>query len=86
MAGRLRDILIFFRRLCEIGPAYGYFPEENKIILIVRSRDTVKSENFRSESDSNFKITNGFRYLGSFIGGKKLETEWVEEKLPIGLR
>ena len=64
----------FFRRICELGPTYGYFPEENKSILIVRSKDTVKAENFRIGNDGNFKITNGFRYLGSFIGEKKLET------------
>ena len=68
--GRLRDILILFRRLCELGSAYEYLPEENKSILIVRSRDNINAEDFRSESDSNFKITNGFRYLGSLMGKK----------------
>ena len=80
-AGKLQDILLFFRRLCELGPTYGYFPEENKSILIVRSKDTVKAENFRIGNDGNFKIKNGFRYLGSFIGEKKLETEWMEGKI-----
>ena len=41
-------------------------------ILITRSRDNVKTENFRRESDGNLKIKNGFRYLGSFIGEKKI--------------
>ena len=77
-ADKLQD---FFRRLCELGPTYGYFPEENKSILIVRSKDTVKAVNFRIGNDGNFKIMNGFRYLGSFIGEKKLEKEWIKGKI-----
>ena len=33
-----------------------YFQEENKSILITRSRDTVKTENFRRETDGSFEI------------------------------
>ena len=54
-------------------------------ILITRSRDTCKTENFRRESDGNLKIKNDFRYLGSFIG-EKGEIEWVEEKNTNGIK
>jgi hypothetical protein len=29
------EIERFFRRLCEIGPLFGYYPEPTKSILIV---------------------------------------------------
>ena len=76
--------IYIYRRLCKLGPAYGYFPEVNKSKLIVRSRDTVKAEKFRSESDSNFKITIGFRYLCSFIGEKNWRQNGSKKKIMIG--
>ena len=33
------------------------------------------------EQNCFFNIKNGYRYLGSFIGGKKLETEWLVSKI-----
>ena len=59
--GKLHNMFIYFRRLCKLGPAYGYFLEENKSILITRSRDTEKVEIIGRESDGNIKIKNGFR-------------------------
>ena len=36
------------------------------------------------DNGSNFKIKTGYRYLGSFIGEKERQTDWVEEKYLIG--
>ena len=33
------EIERFFRRLCEIGPLFGYYPEPTKSILIVRQHN-----------------------------------------------
>ena len=65
----------FFERLRELGPAYGYFPEESKSVLILKDKDREKAENFKKENNHDFVIKNGYRYLGSFIGGKEVKIE-----------
>ena len=77
----LKKIDLFFKRLCELGPLFGYFPEENKSILVVREKDVEKAEKIMGDNGSNFKIKTGYRYLGSFIGEKERQTDWVEEKI-----
>ena len=37
--GSFIDLRKFFLRLQEIGPAFGYFPEPTKSILIVRAHN-----------------------------------------------
>ena len=79
-AGTLKNINLFFKRLCEIGPDYGYFPEESKSILIVRSKDREKAELFMKEQNCFFNIKNGYRYLSSFIGGESWrQSEWFQK-------
>jgi len=75
-AGKLKDILIFFRRLCELGSAYEYFSEEIRVFLL---------HGVWRESGGNFRIKNGFRYLRRFIGEKR-EIEWVEKKITNGIK
>jgi hypothetical protein len=36
---KFNEIERFFRRLCEIGPLFGYYPEPTKSILIVRQHN-----------------------------------------------
>ena len=43
IAGTLK-IILYFKRLCEIGPDCEYFPKESKRLLIVRSKDSEKAE------------------------------------------
>ena len=37
--------ICFFLRLIELGSVNGYFPEESKIMLIIRGKDTEKKLN-----------------------------------------
>jgi hypothetical protein len=76
--GSFQDLRLFFRRLQEIGPAYGYHPEPTKSILIVQSHNV---ESARLEFEAlHFKVTSGCRYLGGFVGDSTLRDEWLEEK------
>ena len=76
--GNFHDLRLFFRRLQEIGPAYGYHPEPTKSILIVQSHN---SESAQLEFETlHFKVTPGSRYLGGFVGDPKLRDEWLDEK------
>lgn len=83
-AGSLESISSFFKRLEDIGPAYGYFPEESKSILVVRGRDTEKANIFKEKYNCNFEIKNGYRCLGGHIGDLEEKTIWVETKLTSG--
>ena len=49
-AGTLKQIF-FFKRLCEICPDCGYFPEESQSILIIMSKDNKKVEFFRKKNN-----------------------------------
>ena len=57
--------MLFFERLRELGPAYGYFPEKSKSVLIVKDKDSEKAEKFKKENNYDFVIKNGYRYIGS---------------------
>ena len=46
-ASTFKNIMLFFERLRELGPAYGHFSEESKSVLIVRDKDKEKAENFK---------------------------------------
>jgi hypothetical protein len=64
--GEFEDIRRLFRRLKEIGPNYGYFPEPSKSILVVRQHDLEAAQN--TFPDFEFKVTTGSRCLGGFVG------------------
>jgi hypothetical protein len=66
----------FFRRLCEIGPLFGYYPEPTKSILIVRQHN-LEEARLRL---SAFRVKTGNRYLGGFIGEEEALNEWLGEK------
>jgi hypothetical protein len=66
----------FFRRLCEIGPLFGYYPEPTKSILIVRQHNLEKAR-LRFPA---FRVKTGNRYLGGFIGEDEALNKWLDEK------
>ena len=77
--GCFTDLRKFFQRLQEIGPAYGYFPEPTKSILIVRAHNcTIAKSSFK---DLQFKVQTGSRYLGGYIGSRVDRELWVQEKV-----
>ena len=58
-AGTLKKYFFIFKRLCEIGPDYGYVPEESKSVLIVRSKNN-KGRIFQKKHNYDFVIKNGY--------------------------
>ena len=68
--GKFKTYWFVFKGLCELGPQFGYSPEESKSILVVRKNDVEKADNFKRDNGSNFKIKTSYRYLGSYIGEK----------------
>ena len=76
--------LEFFDRLCVLGHPFGYFPEQQKSILIisldVNQRATI------IEASHELKITNRSCYLGGFIGENLQKPHGLEKKWPNGQR
>jgi hypothetical protein len=70
------EIERFFRRLCEIGRLFGYYPEPTKSILIVRQHN-LKEARLRFPA---FRVKTGNRYLEGFIGEEEALNEWLGKK------
>jgi hypothetical protein len=73
--GSFTDLRQFFLWLQEIGPAYGYFPEPLKSILIVRTHNRTRTSS--TFDNLGFKVQTGSRYLGGYIGSKADREFWT---------
>ena len=51
-----KNIDLFFKWLCGLGPSFQYFPEESMSILVVMENNMEKADNFERDNGSNFKI------------------------------
>jgi hypothetical protein len=80
--GKFEDIRRLFRRLEEIGPNYGYFPEPSKSILVVSQHNLEATQN--AFPDFGFKVTTGSRCLGGFVGENSALRNWIREKPNFG--
>ena len=66
--------------LASDGPAYGYFPNASKSILVVKER--CYREAVELFSDTSVVITcNGARYLGAAIGSANFKENFVSTKV-----
>ena len=75
--GKFESIQEHFKRLQEVGPKFGYYPEPDKCILIVPEDSLEKAK--AEFADLQFKIKTRHRYLGGFIGEKEARDEWIQE-------
>jgi hypothetical protein len=81
--GCFADLRHFFLCLQEIGPAYGYFPEPTKSILIVRAHNRTNSKS--SFKDLQFKVqTTSSRHLGGYFGSQADQELWSRRRSPFG--
>ena len=60
------------------GPSYGYFPQPSKTCLIIKEKD---NEKFRDMFPDVNIMTDGHRYLGSFIRTESGKNTFVEGKI-----
>ena len=67
--GRVMDALVKF------GPAYGYFPEPEKSVIIAEDavRETVEATLARHR----FRFAAGARYIGAFAGSREERLAWL---------
>ena len=62
VGGRITEIEEYWSQLSLLGPKWGYFPEEDKSVLV--------SDNVSAPS-STLKSSKGCRYLGGFVGSEE---------------
>ena len=76
----VRGLKIWWDKLSELGPGFGYFPEATKSWIIVKEQyEDLAKEVF---GGTGVKITNeGKRHLGAVIGSNSYRTSYVEEKI-----
>lgn len=82
--GKLLKILQWFTQLMELGPAYGYFVEASKSVLVVKEAFIASAKELFGPYDVKIELAN--RFLGGCVGqdagvrayvGSKIDV-WVE--------
>ena len=71
----------WFDRLSADGPAYGYFPEHSKTVLVVRSSDLEKANDLFH--DLGVSVVTGSQFLGGFVGNLSLAADFVSNKVGV---
>ena len=68
-----------FQDLQAWGPAWGYYPEPTKSILVVAPGNVARAEeHFRR---LGMRVLTGHRYLGDSLGDAAAIREWLEKKV-----
>eukprot|EP00957_Ditylum_brightwellii_P189481 14422570-Ditylum_brightwellii.AAC.2 len=71
-------IKTWFDKLCKIGPPRGYIPNPEKSILGATPTNLAKSKTFFA--DYKYKLKEGCRYLGGFLGSEDLTKSMLKKK------
>ena len=85
---KLRNLLVWWKNIAEIGPMLGFYPKPSKSSLIVTPEILEEAILIFSEMGVNV-TTSGHAYLGGFIGSQegkvsystKLTNKWIEQLL-----
>ena len=77
--GQLQHLRIWWDRLLELGPKYGYFPKASKTKLVVKDDKLhVAVEHF---AGTGIATSVGARDLGAFIGGQRAASDFIDLKV-----
>ena len=78
--GSLSSLLTWWRQLSSYGPAYDYFTNVVKTILIVKPEHLTRAQKFFA--DTNIQITaRGQRHLDAVLGSREFAEEYVANKV-----
>ena len=81
-AGNIKDLVKWWEKLSELGPHFGYFPNAEKSILIVKPEKLSTARELFD--NTKLKITSdGQRHLGAVIGSDADKERFVQEKVAI---
>ena len=76
---KLSNLKVWFQKLCELGPDYGYHPEPKKMVLVVRATEEAEAKALFGEL--GVKIVRGHCFLGGFINEEEDVHALVLEKV-----
>ena len=79
--GELSSVRRWFDRLLIDGPAYGYFPEPSKTVLVVGSSDLERASDLFC--DLGVSVVTGSRFLGGFMGERSFAADFVSDKVRV---
>ena len=75
---KLIDLCVWFDKLYDIGPKYGYHPEPEKCILIVDADHEAEAKSMFQHL--GIKVVNGYGFLGGFIGDRETTKQFLDNK------
>ena len=79
--GKLEDLLRWFRKLKELGPLYGYYPEPSKCKLILKNRELYERALKLFESEGVEISLEGERHLGAVVGSDQFKETYISTKV-----
>ena len=77
---RLRHLWQWWEALATIGPQYGYYPNESKTYLVVKSNKEEEAREVFKRTEVQITCV-GSNYLGGALGTKGFEEEFMAEKI-----
>ena len=80
-AAKLPRLCKWFERLVKMGPDFGYYPNPQKSIVVVDSKDEAEAHQFFDEL--GVTVATGQHFLGSFIGNQEGTQKYVKQKVVI---
>ena len=79
-AGSIRNLMQWWKILCDLGPKFGYFPEPSKSWIIIKPGLLEKAVS--EFQGTGVKITeDGKRHLGAVIGTEDYREEYMTKKI-----
>ena len=80
-AGKLHELSVWWTRLKEIGPAYGYYPKPSKTIVVLKDPDKLEEAQHIFGPLGLTVSVDGERHLGASIGTSNFRDHFVSEKV-----
>jgi len=76
--GELSSVRRWFDKLLFDGPAYGYFPELCKTVVVIQPSDMQEATDMFHDL-----VVSGSWFLGRFAGEKSLAADFVSNKVKV---
>ena len=73
---KLTDLCVWFDKLCDLGPKYGYHPKPEKCILIVDADHEARAKSMFQHL--GIKVVNGYSFLG---GDRESTKQFLDNKI-----